>query len=141
MADDRVLINATNATFWAITQYKPGQRLDMSDPKDREMAKVWMDVYGQIRSRRDRATSLARQAVSPYILVIEKRDGTLTHQEFERRANLDVQYTWLVDQPEYYTYLAMFDFTKNRVAPIIDQFALSKRQQIQQMATSGWYGW
>jgi len=142
MADDRVLINATNATFWEITKYKPGQKLDMSDPKDRAMAKIWMDVYAQIRGRRERATQLAQQAlnetVTPYILVIEQRDGSLTHREFERRSNLDVQYSWLLDQPEYYTYLAMFDFTQNRDAPILDQFALSKRQEL---ATSGWYGW
>lgn len=145
MADDRVLINATNVTFWEITKYKPGQKLDMSDPKDRAMAKVWMDVYGQIRGRRDRAAQLAQQVLNetgtPYILVIEQRDGSLVHQEFPRRGNLDVQFTWIVDQPEYYTYLAAFDFTKNRDAPLYDQFALSKRQQRQQLATSGWHGW
>lgn len=140
MADDRVLINATNATFWEITKYKPGQKLDMSDPKDRAMAKIWMDVYAQIRGRRERATQLAQQVLNetPYILVVEKRDGSLTHQEFPGRVNLDVQYSWLIDQPEYYTYVAMFDFTKDRDVLIQDQFALSKRQQL---ATSGWYGW
>ncbi len=136
---DRVLIDTTNETFWQITRYKPGQRLDMSDPQDRVMSKRWLDIYAQIRGHRDRATSLARrvlnETVTPYILVIEKRDGTLTHQKFERRGNLEVQYFWILDQPERYTYLALFDFTKNRDAPIMDQFALSKRQQ---MATSGW---
>ena len=145
MADDRVLINATNATFWEITKYKPGQRLDMNDPKDREMSKTWLDIYAQIRGRRARATQLARQALNEtgasYILVVEQREGSFVHRTFPNRGNLDVQYSWLVDRPEYYTYVAMFDFTKNRGAPILDQFALSKRQQIQQLATSGWHGW
>ena len=141
-AADGVLIHAANQTFWEITKYKPGQKLDMSDPQDRAMAKTWMDIYRQIQGHRERATSLAKrvlnETVTPYVLVIEQRDGSLTHRTFERRGNLDVQYTWLLDQPEYYTYAAMFDFTQNRDAPIRDQFAMLKRQQ---MATSGWYGW
>lgn len=148
MADDRVLINATNSTFWQITKYKPGQRLNMADPKDREMAKVWMDVYAQIRGRRDRATQLARQVlietatpqtITPHILVVEQRDGSFTHQVFPSRGNLDVQYNWIIDQPERYTYLAAFDFTKDENAPIYDQFAITKRRQ--QAPVSGWYGW
>lgn len=139
VATDHVLTNATNATFWQITRYKPGQKLDMSDPQDRSMAKRWMDIYKQVRSHRDRATSLAKrllnELVTPYILVIEQRIGSLTHRTFERPGNLAAQYSWLLDQPEKYTYLAMFDFTQNRAAPIRDQFSLSKRQQ---MATSGW---
>ena len=139
---DRVLINATNEAFWQITRHKPGQQLNMSDPQDRAMSKTWLDIYAKIKGYRDRATSLAQrilnETVTPYVLIIEQRNGTLTHRTFERRSNLDVQYAWLLDQPDYYTYVAMFDFTKNRDAPILDQFALSKRQQ---MATSGWYGW
>lgn len=137
-----VLINATNETFWKLTRHKPGQKLDMSDPRDRAMSKKWLEIYAQIQGHRDRATTLAQRAlnetVTPHILVIERRDGTLTHQKFSRRSNLDVQYSWLLDQPDYYTYVAMFDFTVNRNAPISDQFALSKQQE---MATSGWYGW
>lgn len=139
---DRVLVNATNAAFWQITGYKPGQQLDMSDRRDRAMSKTWLDLYEQIRARRSRATELAQrvlnETVTPYILVIEQHDGSLTHRTFERRGNLDVQYNWLLDQPELYTYLALFDFTQNRDAPVFDQFAISKRQQA---ATSGWYGW
>lgn len=148
MADDRVLIDATNATFWQITQYKPGKRLVMSDPKDRAMSKAWLDIYAQIKSRRDRATQLARQVlietatpstVTPHILIVEQRDGSLTHQLFPSRGNLDVQYNWVIDQPELYTYLAAFDFTKDEKAPIYDQFAITKRRQ--QVPVSGWCRW
>ena len=139
---DRVLINAANETFWQITRYKPGQQLDMTDPRDRAMSKTWLEIYGQILGHRTAATDLATrvfsEAAAPYVIVVEKRDGTLTHLKLESRGNLDVQYSWLVDQPEYYTYIAMFDFTSNRDAPILDQFALSKRQQT---AASGWHGW
>jgi hypothetical protein len=139
---DRVLVNATNEAFWQLTGHKRGQQLDMSDPRDRAMSKTWLDLYAQIRGRRDRAVNLAKrilnETVTPYVLVIEQPDGSLTHRTFERRGNLDVQYAWLLDQPEYYTYLAMFDFTQSRNAPIRDQFRIVKRQE---MATSGWYGW
>lgn len=139
---DGVLINATNQAFWQLTGHKRGQKLDMSDPRDRAMSKTWLDLYAQVRARRTRATDFAHQVVNetvtPYVLVIEQPDGKLVHQTFERRGNLDVQYNWVVDQPQYYAYLAMFDFTQKRDAPIFDQFAISKRQQ---MAASGWYGW
>lgn len=139
---DAPLIRATNEAFWQLTKYKRGQKLDMSDPKDREMSKTWSDLYAQIKGHRDRATSLAKrtlnETVTPYVLVIEQRDGSLRPQPFERRSNLDVQYTWLLDQPDYYTYLAMFDFTQNRDAPIADEFSLSKLSRV---AASGYYEW
>ena len=139
VADD-VLTHATNETFWKLTRYKPGQKLDMSNSQDRAMSKTWLDIYAQIKGRRDRATNLAKrilnETVTPYILIIEQRNGSLTHQVFPRWTNLDVQYSWLLDQPDYYTYIAAFDFTKNRDAPLYDQFALMRRSQV---ASSGWY--
>lgn len=139
---DRVLINATNETFWQLTRYKPGQQLDMSNPQDRALSKTWLGIYDQVKGRRDRATSAARrtlnETVTPYVLVTERRDGSLTSQAFPHRSNLDVQYSWLLDQPDRYTYIAAFDFTKNRSVPLYDQFALLRRSQV---ASSGWYGW
>jgi hypothetical protein len=137
-ATDRVLIDATNQVFWEITKHKPGQRLDMSDPRDRAMSKTWMDIHRQVRGHRDRATQLALRALNetgtPYVLVVEQRDGSLVHQEFPSQSHLDVMYTWRLDQPDY-TYLVMFDLTRDRGAPIHDTFALSRRQQA---AASGW---
>lgn len=131
---DRALISATNETFWKITRYKPGQRLDMTDRRDRAMSKTWLDIYAQVKGHRDRATSLAQrtlnETVTPYILVVEQRDGSLRPQVFQGRGNLDVQYTWLLDQPQLYTYLAAFDFTQKRDAPLYDQFALTRRSQV-----------
>ncbi len=44
-------INAeTNARFWAQTHYKPGQNLDPSQPADKAMAKVWMDIYRKVKA-------------------------------------------------------------------------------------------
>lgn len=127
----RVLVDTANQVFWQITQHKPGQRLDMADPRDRAMSKTWLDIYGQVRGHRDRAAQLARrvfhEAGRPYVLVAERRDGSLTHQELPDRSRLEVMYEWRLDQPTDYTYLAMFDFTQNRDVPINDQFALSKR--------------
>lgn len=148
MADDRILINATNETFWQITGYKPGQRLNMSIAADRQMAKTWLDIYAQIRGHRERATQTAQrtrnEVATPYILVIEHADGSLAPQAFQESGDLDVQFVWQLGQPETYTYLAAFDFSKRSDAPVIDQFALSVRKQQQrqqQAATSGWRRW
>lgn len=129
---DRSLVDATNRVFWEITKHKPGQRLDMSDSRDRAMSKRWMEIYAQVRGHRDRATQLARSVLkktgSPYVLVVEQRDGKLVHQTFPSRNHLDVMYLWYQDQPEDYTYLATFDFTKFDVLQE-DEFALSRRKQ------------
>jgi hypothetical protein len=137
---DAVLASATNEAFWQKTGYKRGQPLDMANKRDRAMAKTWLDLYKQNKARRDRATSVAlrtlNETVNPYVLVTEERNGTLRPQTFQQRRNLDVQYTWLVDQPEFYAYVAMFDFTERRDRPLFDQFAVAKRAQT---PVSGWY--
>lgn len=138
---DRVLVRATNAAFWQLTKHKPGQKLDMSDPRDRAMSKTWLDLYAQIKARRDRATTVAQQtvnaAVTPYVLVVERANNTVRPQTFERRTNLDVQYQWMLAQVDDYAYLAMFDFTQRRDAPVADEFSISLRPSA--TATSGWY--
>lgn len=146
MASDRVLIDATNQTFWQITNYKPGQRLDLSIPQDREMAERWREIYKQVEEYRRRATRRANeildaslqpsQILQPYVLIVERRNGTLTPQVFASRANLDVQYTWTIDQTEDYTYAAMFDFTQKTDGPTADTFSVTRRRR---MAVSGWY--
>ncbi|HSX22524.1 MAG TPA: hypothetical protein VLE97_07110 [Gaiellaceae bacterium] len=142
MADDRVLIDATNEAFWQITGYKTGQRLDMSLPQDRSMAKSWLDIYRELRGHRDRATQAAQrtlnETVTPYVLVVERKSGILQPQAFPGRNQLEVQYAWVVDQPEDWAYVAAFDFTRRRDAPLYDQFALTVRRR---EATSGWYAW
>lgn len=141
MAEDRVLIDATNETFWQITNYKRGQKLDMSNAQDRVMAKTWLDIFGQIRGHRDRATAVAQrtqnETATPYVLVVEHRDGSFNPQAFANRNNLDEQYSWVLGQPDSYTYVAAFDFKQRRDAPLYDQFALSVRRRA---ATSGWHG-
>ena len=141
-AADGVLVRATNEAFWQKTGYKRGQPLDMSNKRDRALSKTWLDLFQQNKARRDRATSVAQRAVNelvnPYVLVTEARDGTLRPQTFPQRTNLDVQYTWLVDQPEFYAYVAMFDFSQRKDRPLFEQFALTKREQT---PISGWYGY
>ena len=143
-APDRVLVNATNEAFWRVTRYKPNQPLDMSDPQDRVMAGRWREIYEQIRGYRTRATAAAQRTHGetrvPYVLVLQQRDGNMTSQTFPRRGNLDVQYEWLLDQPEYYTYVAMFDLGANRDAPVRDQFSITQEAR-RTRAVSGWYGW
>lgn len=139
MADDRILIDATNATFWQLTNYKPGKRLDMSIADDRKMAKIWIDIYREIRGHQDRATQVAlrtqAETHAPYILVVERRDGSISPQAIRDRGDLDVQYTWQLSQPEIYTYVAAYDLARRNDAPLYHQFALAVRQQ--QAATGG----
>lgn len=46
---DRRLIDETNARFWDRTNYKRGQKLDMSIAADRKMAKVWMEIFHEVQ--------------------------------------------------------------------------------------------
>lgn len=142
---DRVLIDATNQTFWDITNYKPGQRLNMRDPQDAAMAERWKEIFKQVLDYRTRAWNRANEVledsmqagreVQPYVLVVERRDGRTISQTFPRRANLDVQYAWDIDQTNDYTYAAAFDFTQKTDGPIADAFAVVRGRR---MAVSGW---
>jgi len=132
--DDQIsLYQETNRRFWDQTGYKPGQKLDMSDPTDREMAKVWMDILGAVRGYRDRATVFARKLSAemrlPYVFVAVKPDGTTHGTAFDSRNKLDVQYNWATDQPEMYQYAAAFDFTTSR-GPLRDQFSSAQRSKV-----------
>jgi hypothetical protein len=147
---DRSLIDATNQTFWDITNYKRGQRLDMNDPQDRAMAERWRQIYAQVSEYRTNAWNRANQVleesmkpgmqVQPYVLVIiddsPGATGQVIAQTFPRRANLDVQYQFDTDQVDKYTYAAAFDFTQKTDGPVADTFAIVRRKQ--QMPVSGW---
>jgi len=143
---DRVLIDATNQTFWDLTNYKRGQRLDINDPQDWAYAQQWKEIYEQVKDYRTRAWTRANEVleesmkpgmtVQPYVLIVQRRDGQVIAQTFPRRANLDVQYAWDIDQTNDYTYAAAFDFSQKTDGPVADAFAVTRRKQ---MAVSGWY--
>jgi hypothetical protein len=50
MTDRNTLTRETNARFWALTGYKPGRNLDMTNPNDLKMVKVWFDIYRRVRA-------------------------------------------------------------------------------------------
>ena len=150
---DRVLIDATNQTFWDITNYKVGQRLNINDPQDAAMAERWKEIFKRVLDYRTRAWNSANQVleesmqsgrvVQPYVLVIiddspgspDRAPGQVIAQTFPRRTNLDVQYAWDIDQVDKYRYAAAFDFTQKTDGPIADAFSATRRRQ---MAVSGW---
>lgn len=45
------LVQAADKMFWRRTRYKPGQMLDMSNPQDRKMSAVWMDIFRQMQTK------------------------------------------------------------------------------------------
>lgn len=51
-----VLDRETNARFWAQTGYKVGDKLDMSIPADKAMAKVWLDIFAKVKRENERGT-------------------------------------------------------------------------------------
>lgn len=130
MVDDQInLTRETDTLFWDRTGHKPGQKLDMSDPKDRAMAKIWMRIYGEVRGHRDRATILARrihgEIGAPYVFVVERPDGSLNHLPFQDRGQLDAQFNAAIDHPDQHPhrYVASFDFMTNPRGPVDDRFA------------------
>ena len=44
-----VLTKETNNRFWLRTNYKSGQKLDMSIPEDRRQSKIWMEIFGEVQ--------------------------------------------------------------------------------------------
>lgn len=52
-----IIDRETDARFWAQTAYKVGRRLDPSDPTDRKMMPIWIDIWGKVR-REDAAGDL-----------------------------------------------------------------------------------
>ena len=40
----------TNRQFWDKTEYKRGEKLNPSDPKDKPYIKVWMTIYTQVKA-------------------------------------------------------------------------------------------
>lgn len=51
-----VLYKETNTRFWNRTHYKPGQKLDMSIPEDKRMAKIWVDIYHDVQREANAGT-------------------------------------------------------------------------------------
>ena len=127
MASLANLVNETNGRFWWQTNYKIGQRLDMSDPKDRAMAKVWLSIYASVRNHRESAQREARriygESFTPQILVFERPDGSRGQATFPDRRRLDAQYDWSVNQIDTYRYIAAFDLAQDPNGPIADSFS------------------
>ncbi len=45
-----ILEKETDARFWAQTHYRPGQKLDPTNPTDRTMMPVWLNIYRAVRA-------------------------------------------------------------------------------------------
>jgi hypothetical protein len=48
-----IIDRETNARFWAQSHYRPGQRLDPSNPTDARMIRVWLDIYRKVKREDD----------------------------------------------------------------------------------------
>lgn len=79
----------------------------------------------KVKDHRARATQLAHQAGAPYVLVIERPDGTVDHQAFATRGELDVAYAQLSEHHDQYAYLGAFDLAANPTAPVIDSSGMA----------------
>ena len=64
-ASREALYAETNKRFWAQTNYKPGQRLDMSIPEDVEKAKIWMQIFAQVQSEANAGTLVLSTEAQP----------------------------------------------------------------------------
>ena len=41
----------TDARFWLQTGFKPGQKLDRSNPSDKAMVKTWLDIFAKVKKQ------------------------------------------------------------------------------------------
>lgn len=61
-----ILDKETDARFWAATGYKPGQKLDPSNPSDAHMIPMWLDTYAKVQ-REDAAGQLVLTYNNPVV--------------------------------------------------------------------------
>ena len=147
MASLANLVDETNGRFWAQTGHKKGRKLDMSDPTDRAMAKVWLAIYAAVRGHRENALREAQrlygETFTPHMLVFERPDGSRRQATFASRGRLDTQYNWHVNQIDTYRYIAAFDFTQNTTGPVYDSFSPYayewEARQLTAVGASPWY--
>ncbi len=62
-----LLDKETDARFWAQTHYKIGRKLNRTEPTDRAMAKIWLDIRAKIGAE-DRAGKLVLTYDSPHVV-------------------------------------------------------------------------
>jgi hypothetical protein len=79
----------------------------------------------KVRDHRGRATAFAHQAGAPYVLVIERPDGTLEQQSFRTRGELDAAYAHLSEQHDQYAYLGAFDLAARPDAPVVESAGMA----------------
>ena len=136
MAEDRVLINETNRRFWQ-TGYKPGQRLDMSDPTDRRMAQVWLSIYHDLERFRQHVLNTARsQQRGPYVLALGLDDRVIS-KTYPNRDALQEEFSYAVGQAQQgnFNYVAVFDFARSPQKALFDHFVPTA---VQPAAIAGW---
>src|SRR5574341_1253972 len=62
----REIIDEVNARFWNRTEYKRGEKLDMSIPEDREQAKIWRQLLEEVqREAREGRLTFTRSEPTP----------------------------------------------------------------------------
>lgn len=79
----------------------------------------------KVKDHRERAVQRAHQAGAPYVLVIERPDGTMEHQAFATRAELDAAYAQLSEHHDQYAYLGSFDLAASPTAPVVDSIGMA----------------
>ncbi len=62
-----LLDKETDARFWAQTHYKIGRKLNRTDPTDRAMSKIWLDIRAKVGAE-DRAGRLVLTYDSPHVV-------------------------------------------------------------------------
>ena len=58
------LIHETDKRFAAATGYRPGHKLDPSDPQDAKMIPIWIDIYNQAEAERAERAERVRSPAS-----------------------------------------------------------------------------
>jgi len=79
----------------------------------------------KIREHRSRAAQAARATGAPYVLVIERPDGTLDFRPFTTRAELEAEYAKIAELHDQYAYLAAFDVAASPGAPVVDSVGIA----------------
>jgi hypothetical protein len=110
-------------TVWARTNYKRGQKLDMDNPKDRAMAKVWLSILAELQQEeavieevlsalREQSRTLAQRAETNIVGVAVSATGSQWFTPaFQALAEAEAWLARVSADPTSFLYAAYFDKT------------------------------